>query len=176
MKQSTLIIALLLTLVSLLGACSRTATNDSAPQTDGANQKSISSADVVKVSFQPLEIKAGGAAETEVRLSIQSGYHVNANPPTFPYLKATELEIPANEGVSVGFIVYPNPITRTFSFEKQPLAVYEGETSVRVSLKADNAARKGERHLPGKLRIQACDDKVCYAPGTLDISIPMQIK
>lgn len=177
MRLKTKPIALSLLLVASFTACSRsTANNNLAPQIVDTNEKRINSADVVKASPEPVEIKAGDSGEALVRLTIQSGYHVNANPPTFPYLKATEIEIPASEGVSVGFIVYPSPITRQFAFEKQPLAVYEGETAVKVLLKAERTAKKGERHLSSKLRIQACDDQVCYAPGTLDFSIPVQIK
>ncbi|MGH9879899.1 MAG: protein-disulfide reductase DsbD domain-containing protein [Pyrinomonadaceae bacterium] len=126
--------------------------------------------------LDPVEIPAGGSAETTVRLTIQNGYHVNANPPSYSYLKPTELEIPASDGVSVGFTVYPDPVTRKFSFADQPLAVYEGETTLKAMLKADRSAKKGERHLSGKLRIQACDDQVCYPPGTIDVMIPVRIK
>ncbi len=177
MRQITKTITLALLLAASLTSCTRsTTTTNSAPQIIDTNEKRINSADVVKAAPEPVEIKAGGSGEAIVRLTIQNGYHVNANPPTFPYLKATEIEIPASDGVSVGFIVYPNPIIRQFAFEKQPLAVYEGETVVKVLLKSDQTVKKGERHLSGKLRIQACDDQVCYAPGTLDLSIPVQIK
>jgi DsbC/DsbD-like thiol-disulfide interchange protein len=111
-----------------------------------------------------------------VVLTIQQGYHVNANPPTLPYLKATELEIQPPPGVSVNFTVYPNPLTKSFSFAEQTLAVYEGETSIKVNLRAEKSAKLGDHNLPGKLRVQACDDQVCYAPGTLDVSIPLSIK
>ncbi len=176
MRPITKAITLSLLIVASFSSCSRTTTsNNSGPVIVDTNEKQIKSADVVKASIAPVDIKTGGAAEAIVRLTIQSGYHVNANPPTFPYLKPTEIEVPASEGVSVGFIAYPNPITRQFEFEKQPLAVYEGETSVKILLKADRTAKKGERHLSGKLRIQACDDRVCYAPGTLDLSIPVLV-
>jgi DsbC/DsbD-like thiol-disulfide interchange protein len=173
MKPITKIITVV-AFVCLLSACSRS-TPSNQPTTIAVNEKRIASTDVVKATPEAAEVKAGGSGEGLIRLSIQNGYHVNANPPSFPYLKATELEIPASEGVSVGFIVYPDPITRKFQFDEQPLKVYEGETTVKVVLKADRAAKKGERHLPAKLRIQACDNEVCYAPGTLDLSIPVRV-
>jgi DsbC/DsbD-like thiol-disulfide interchange protein len=131
---------------------------------------------VVKAAPQPVGIVAGGSAQSTIRLTIQSGYHINANPPTYSYLKATELDIPSSEGVSVAFISYPDPITRQLAFADKPIAVYEGETPLKVMLKADKAAKKGERSLSGKLRVQACDDQVCYPPGALDVSIPVTIK
>lgn len=154
-------------------SCQRQPTQTSA---EAPAEKRIASTDVVKVEPRPVEITAGGSAEADVRLVIQNGYHVNANPPSEPYLKATEIEMPPSEGVSVGFIVYPDPLTKTFSFSERPLAVYEGETHLKVNLKADSSAKKGERHLSAKLRIQACDDQVCYPPGVMNLTIPVNVR
>ena len=95
----------------------------------------------------PVEVKAGGTAQLIVPLKIQSGYHVNANPPTFPYLKATELDIAASEGISASAVSYPSPLSRKFAFADKPLAVYEGETEIKATIKADKAAGKGEHSL-----------------------------
>lgn len=138
--------------------------------------KRIASVDVVKVAAQAVEIAAGSSGEATVRLTIQSGYHINANPPTYSYLKATELEIAPGEGVSVGHPVYPKALNRKFPFAEKPLAVYEGVTEVKATLKADKSAKQGQQSLAAKLRIQACDEQVCYPPGTLDLVIPVSIK
>jgi len=111
-----------------------------------------------------------------VRLTIQSGYHVNANPPTFPYLKATALEISPADGVSVAFVTYPKAVNKKFAFAEQALSVYEGETDLKATLKSDQTAKKGERSIPARLRIQACDDQVCYPPGTVELAIPVNVK
>ena len=137
----------------------------------------ITSESVVKAAVQPIEIPAGGSAEAIVRVTIQNGYHINANPPTFSYLKATSLEIPATEGVSVAFVTYPKALEKQFAFSPdKALAVFEGETELKATLKADKAAKTGERSVPAHLRIQACDDQVCYPPGTLELVIPVNIK
>jgi hypothetical protein len=161
-------------------ACSRPAPNSaSEPVTAPAvspTAERITSEGVVKATAQRVEIRAGGSAAATVRLTIQSGYHVNANPPTFPYLKATALEISPSDGVSVSFVTYPKALNKKFAFAEQPLAVYEGDTDLKATLKADKAAKKGERSIPARLRIQACDDQVCYPPGTLALAIPANIK
>jgi DsbC/DsbD-like thiol-disulfide interchange protein len=161
-------------------ACSRPAPNSasestSAPAGSPATQR-ITSEGVVKAAAQRVEIPAGGSAEATVRLTIQNGYHVNANPPTFPYLKPTELEIAPSDGVSVAFVTYPKAPNKKFAFAEQPLAVYEGDTDLKATLKSDKAAKKGERSIPARLRIQACDDQVCYPPGTLELAIPVNVK
>ncbi len=162
-----------------LSACSKTAnTPASASQAtppESTAKPKVSSQSVVKVTAQPVELPVNGSGEAVVRITIQPGYHINANPPTYAYLKATELELPASEGVSVGFIKYPKPITMKFSFAEKPLDVYEGETELRVLLKAANSSKQGNHSLAGKLRIQACDDQVCYPPGSLEVMIPVKI-
>ena len=133
-------------------------------------------ADVVRVDVPAVEIKAGGSADAAVRLTIAQGYHINANPPTFSYLKATELTVEPGQGVTSGKPAYPASVTRKFSFSKDPLAVYEGETAIKLPLTAAADAKKGAQTLKGRLRVQACDDEKCYPPRTIETSIPVTIK
>jgi DsbC/DsbD-like thiol-disulfide interchange protein len=175
--QITLVCLLLLTIVN---ACAnpgpKAASEPSATTAASPATQKITSESVVKVAAQSVQIPAGGTAEAIVRVTIQSGYHINANPPTFSYLKATALEIPAANGVASVTVNYPKALTKQFAFADKPLAVYEGEAEIKATLKADKAAKTGERSLPAHLRIQACDDQVCYAPGTLELTIPVNIR
>ena len=167
MKKHILLIAL----CCLLIACARTkvAQNDSeAPQ--------INSVDVVKVLPQETTLAPGGSGDLLVRLEIKDGYHVNANPPSQSYLKATEIELKRAEGISVEFITYPDPLMKSFSFSETPLKVYEGTTNLKVRLFADKTTIPGKHNLSAKLRVQACDDKVCYAPGSIDVPVPVNVQ
>jgi len=162
-----------------ISACSRSATDNLNQPTvaNTANEpRGIASVDVVKATLEEVDIPRGGSGDAPVRLEIQEGYHVNANPPSYSYLKATKLEIPSTAGVSVAFITYPDPIIKKFSFAEKPLAVYEGQTTLRVQLQAAKSAQPGAQNVSGKLQVQACDDQVCYAPGVLDFVIPVNIK
>jgi thiol:disulfide interchange protein DsbD len=166
MKQ----LGLLLFLCLLITACTKKPTNttDEPPR--------INSVDVVKATPQETTLAPGESGDALVRLQIQNGYHVNANPPSQSYLKATEIELKPQEGISVEFITYPDPLLRTFSFSETPLKVYEGETNLKVRLHADKTASAGKHNLSAKLRVQACDDKVCYAPGAIDVTVPVNVK
>ncbi len=157
----------------IASACSKPAANQ--PTSNSAPQR-ITSESVVKASAEPATVVAGQSTEAIVRLAIQSGYHINANPPTFPYLKATELNIVRSDGISTSFVTYPSPLTRTFAFADKPLAVYEGTTEIKPTIKADHAASKGEHSIAAQLRVQACDDQVCYPPGQIELRIPVTVK
>ena len=132
--------------------------------------------DVVKVLPQETTLARGESGDALVRLEIKDGYHVNANPPSQSYLKPTEIELKPAEGLSVEFITYPDPLVKSFSFSETPLKVYEGVTNLKVRLKADKTTTAGKHNLSAKLRVQACDDKVCYAPGALDVTVPVNVK
>ena len=176
--SARIIISLLLVFVTT--ACSKPgqhSPNESiAVPTASPTAQRITSESVVKVESQPVEIRAGGSGEAVVRVAIQSGYHVNANPPTYPYLKATELEISPTEGVSVAFVTYPKGLNKKFVFAEKPLSVYESNTELKATLKADKSMTAGQRSVSARLRIQACDEQVCYPPGTVELAIPVKIK
>ena len=138
--------------------------------------KPRNSIDVVKVSVSDISAKPNQSVDAPVQVTIDKGYHINANPPTFPYLKATELEVLNAPGIGVNFVVYPDPQTRTFAFAEKPLAVYEGTINIKAQLKIGKDAKPGTLSVPAKLRVQACDEEVCYAPGTLDVSLPLNIQ
>lgn len=161
----------LLLLCLLIAACARTSTN-----TTDNEPRSINSVDVVKAVPQETTLAPGESGDVLVRLQIQNGYHVNANPPSQSFLKATEIELKPQEGFSVEFITYPDPLLKTFAFSETPLKVYEGETNLKVRLLADKTAKPGPHNLSATLRVQACDEKVCYAPGALPVTVPVNVK
>ncbi|HKO96078.1 MAG TPA: protein-disulfide reductase DsbD N-terminal domain-containing protein [Pyrinomonadaceae bacterium] len=162
--------------VLTLSGCSTSNQPASAPSSPAASPKKITSAGVVNAAPQSIELPAGTAGEAVVRLTIQKGYHLNANPPTFSYLKATELVIKPAEGITVGKLVYPPALKGKFAFSEDALDVYEGEVQLKAELKADKGASAGSRTLSAILHIQACDDQVCYPPGKIDLQIPVTVK
>ena len=178
MIRSTCSTFVCLLLLLLTSACSKSPENSaSAPASPAASpsEQRITSESVVSVAAQPIEISAGGSAEAIVKVTIKSGYHTNANPPTFPYLRATELEVPPAEGVSAAPIVYPAATVKTFPFADKPLAVYEGETTLRTTLKADKSAKSGSRSLSAVLRIKLATIRFVTAEK-LALAIPVNIK
>ena len=173
-NASTTLIAIALLLSA---ACTKPAANTNQSASAGSGEPpQIASTDVVKATPEELTLAKGESGYAIVRLQIRNGYHINANPPTFPYLKATEVEITPANGISVDFVTYPDALTKNFAFADEPLKVYEGETIVKAMLKAGPKAEAGKHNLSAKLRVQACDDTVCYPPGTMDLSVPVAIK
>ena len=160
----------------LLTGCTRNSASNQNRGTLPSSTTPIRSENVVQFASEAVQIPSGGSFEATVHVTVKNGYHVNANPPTFSYLKATELDLNPSGGVSVAFIKYPNASLKKFPFADQPVAIYEGDTELKVLLKAAPAAAKGSSNLAGKLKVQACDDQVCYPPGEIVIAIPVTVK
>lgn len=135
-----------------------------------------SSAKVVKVTSSPVTIQQNGSADAVVTLSISPGFHVNANPATFPYLIATEVKAGKVEGITVGTPGYPVAEKKKFQFAEEPLAVYEGEVGVKLTLRTEKNADAGPRSLPITIRIQACDHEQCFPPATVNATIAVDVK
>ena len=176
MTRSTRILINCCLLLMVVSGCYRSVQNSTSESATTPEGLKITSESVVSAAVKEVEVPAGGSAEAVVRVTVQNGYHINANPPTYPYLKATELELAGTDGLSVGFIRYPDPLTKKFGFAEKPLAVYEGEVLLKVFLNAAKSAKQGKQSFAGKLRIQACDEQVCYPPGSKEIVIPVLIK
>jgi len=122
------------------------------------------SADHVRASAR--ETRSSGVGRIVVTLRIDPGYHVNANPASFPYLIPTTVHF---DGLTPSRIVYPEAVRFTPAFAKQGLDVYEGVARIRVEFPAGTLRRAGPVH--GKIRIQACNVRICLPPATLPLEV-----
>lgn len=131
---------------------------------------------IVSVSAENVEVRAGGTAEAVVRLAITNGYHVNANPAGEKFLIPTSLEVKPEAGITADRIVYPKALTKKFSFSEVPLAVYEGDARITLTVHAPVGAAPGQHTLAANLRVQPCDDEKCYPPSTVKTSLPVTVR
>jgi DsbC/DsbD-like thiol-disulfide interchange protein len=131
---------------------------------------------IVRASAENVEVRAGSTAEASVRLAIADGYHVNANPATERFLIPTSLEVKPEAGIAADKIVYPQPLKKKFSFAEVPLAVYEGDARITLTIRAPRDAAPGQHTLAARLRVQPCDDEKCYPPTTVETSIPVIVR
>lgn len=160
-------------LIPVFHGCSRPAPNPSPTQAPSAAREVRSSSDVVTLAGTGTAMKGHTEGEAMVLLNIETGYHVNANPATYPYLIATEVFADKIDGLEVGKPIYPPAKKQKFDFADEPLAVYEGQVEVKLPLKVAN---KGTRTLPLQVRVQACDHEKCFPPATLITNVSVEVK
>jgi hypothetical protein len=157
----------------LVLSCSRSTTQNNGSPSQSSEPEVRSSADVVTLAGTGTAMSSGNSGEALVLLNIEPGYHVNANPATYPYLIATEVTADKVDGLDVGKAIYPPAKKQKFQFADEPLAVYEGQIEVKLPLKV---ASKGSRSLHLKVRVQACDHEKCFPPATLNTNVPVEVK
>ena len=115
-------------------------------------------------------VPAGGAVRTALQIRLADGLHANSNKPRDPLLIPMVLSVEPPPGVSVVEIVYPPPTDLKQEFAEQPLSVFEREFAVGVRLNVGRDVALGSIEIPAQLRYQACDEKMCYKPVTVETS------
>lgn len=120
-------------------------------------------------------VPAGETARAAIQVTLPAGLHVNANQPRDPSLIPVVLTVEPPPGVTVYEIAYPTPIDLEQRGADQPLAVYDRHFTIGVRLTVAGHVQPGEITVPARLRYQACDDKMCYIPGTVSTGWTLRI-
>ena len=99
----------------------------------------------------------GNPAGFMVRMSIDEGWHVNANPASLPFLIATAVEVVGGSGSAI--VRYPGGQSFRPEFAAEAIQVYQGRVDIPVALGEDAGS-------PVRLavRFQACDASRCLPP------------
>ena len=117
----------------------------------------------------------GDSVRIAAVITVEDGWHIQSNTPTFDYLIATEIafELPADWPQPD--VRYPDHVMWEFAFSEDPLAVYEHEAVIHAEfdLPADAAAGVGE--VSAELLYQACDDIQCLPPITTEATVSLEI-
>jgi thiol:disulfide interchange protein DsbD len=135
---------------------------------------SFAQTNVLSVASDKVTAKMGGTAQAKLTLQLRPGYHVNSNMPADAYL--IPLKLTWNAGpLEGGEVLYPKPQMEKTGFSEQPLSVYSGDFDILTKFKVASTARIGPTALTGKLRYQACNDRMCLAPKTVDVTLQIDV-
>jgi suppressor for copper-sensitivity B len=118
---------------------------------------------------------AGEAARLEARVTVEDGWHVNSDRPTFDYLIPTTLAVEVPAGWPAARVEYPPAEMQTFAFADQPLAVWAGEVTIPVTVEVPAASPSGAAPVRARLRYQACSDTICLPPVETEASLALTI-
>jgi hypothetical protein len=124
---------------------------------------------------EKLIVKRGQDVSADFVIQLRSGYHVNSSTPADEYLIPLKLTL-TSPSVEVHGVDYPKPQLQKFAFSEKPVSVYEGEFKTQVKFKVPTSAPTGLTEVPGKLRYQACNDRMCLPPRTVDLKLPLDIR
>ena len=111
-------------------------------------------------------VPTGSTTRVALEVSLPEKLHVQSDQPRDPSLIATVLTVDLPAGVRVDNLVFPHPQDFKLEGQAEPLAVFENQFVVGAELTVAGSVPAGELVIPGRLRYQACDDKVCFQPRT----------
>ncbi|MGA2213108.1 MAG: protein-disulfide reductase DsbD domain-containing protein [Bryobacteraceae bacterium] len=122
-----------------------------------------------------LTIRRGATADFSLKAELQAGFHVNSNMPGDDYLIPIRLTW-NKEPLEADQVTYPKPQMEKLSFSPNPISVYTGSFEIGTRFKAPPTAMPGMAFMNGKLRYQACNNKECLPPRTVDVRVTLDIQ
>jgi DsbC/DsbD-like thiol-disulfide interchange protein len=125
--------------------------------------------------FATDKAQRGRVVQAAIVIDIPSGYHINSNRPLERYLIATQLKVEAPSGVRVGPVMYPRALLKSFKFSNKQLSVYEGRAILRFNVTVPVNYSGGSLELKIHLRLQSCNDEVCFPPKTQDVNMLLDV-
>ena len=109
-----------------------------------------------------------------LQISIKDHYHINSYEVNDPSLIQTSVAVESKEFKLLNSF-FPEHKKLKFEFTENEINVYEGEIYAGLSLIASTPLDNGMYELPVSFSYQACDDKVCYPPKTINEIIKIEI-
>jgi thiol:disulfide interchange protein DsbD len=119
--------------------------------------------------------RPGGGVEVPVVLDIHKGWHVNSSKPTLDYLIPTRLQFTPGATFTVDGVDYPDGAMVKLQFAEQPLSVYQDRVTLRGRLRVDPKTPPGSIDLVARLSYQACSEKACLAPETVEFHAALAV-
>lgn len=117
----------------------------------------------------------GRAVQAAIVIDIPSGYHINSSKPLESFLIPTSLKVDASSGVRVGAVMYPRAALRKFKFSQKQLSVYENKVILRFNVTVPANYSGGSVDLKARLRLQSCNDEVCFPPRNFDQNMRIDV-
>ena len=118
-----------------------------------------------------VKVAAQGASHADhdeilVTLTIDPGYHLNANPASIDYLIPTVVTVPSAPDAKITY-----PVGHVFKpkFSPEGISVYEGSVAIRAELPKGRLTSAAST--PLRIDMQACTAQICLPPATLTTSV-----
>ncbi len=110
-----------------------------------------------------------------VDLNIAEGWHVNSDQPVHDELIPTKISVALDDWWKLETPEYPEALMKTFEFEEQEMALYQGKILITSKLKPKARTDMGRAAFPlnVSVQIQACNKEACLAPETIKLSVTL---
>lgn len=120
-------------------------------------------------------VHADTTARVGLEVALDPGYHVNSNAPLDDLLIPTVLRLDPPDGFTLEGVAFPEAILLEQAGVEEPLAVFEEEFVIGAALRVDASLAPGDYVVPGTLRYQACNDRMCFNPTTAPVEFNVTV-
>jgi hypothetical protein len=124
---------------------------------------------------QAVPAKRGTTVQAKIKAVLQPGYHANTNTPSDDYLIPLKLTWGSGP-LESPVVTYPKGQMEKYEFSDKPISVYTGNFELATTFKVPANAPVGPTIMTGKLRYQACSNKACFPPKTVEVKLPVQVQ
>ena len=115
-------------------------------------------------------IRRGQVHTLTVEIQVREGLHIYGNPLPPGYV-ATRLTFDDLEDVQFDEVSYPDPRPVYLEASSETVQVYEGIVVLKTQILSK---RRESFSVRAHLDIQACDDRECLLPETVDLELPLK--
>ena len=120
-------------------------------------------------------VHAGTSVRAAVEVRLPETLHVQSNAPRDPSFIPTALTVETPAGIRVAEIVYPKAKDLVQEGLDEPLTVFDHAFVIGVVFDVAADAPQGTIDIPARLRYQACDERMCYAPSNADLRWSLRV-
>ncbi len=155
----------------------RAATEPRIAKADDDSPRTVT-ATVRRVGRAETKVAPGAEFDAAVTVIIEPGWHLYANPASAPELKATTLGLDQSSSGSAKLleVKYPTGEAKALaSTGPEKVGLYEGQVEINARIRLVAEAKSGPLRLTFKLSYQACNDKLCLAPASLEIPLNIEV-
>jgi suppressor for copper-sensitivity B len=117
----------------------------------------------------------GSQAGLIAAITIENDWHVNSDKPTLEYLIPTKLALTLPDGWAPAAITYPAAKMKKFSFQEEPLSVFDGSANAKVRLVVPANSTASHAAVKAVLSYQSCNDRQCLPPTTAEAMLDLPL-
>ena len=128
-----------------------------------------------KLFVSRASILPGEILKIAVQATLTKPWHIHADKVGDEFLVPTSLVLEPQEGLEVLETVYPKSRSGKFDYSETAIDVFDGDFLVGALVKFSPGLSPGPRKLKLKFRYQACDNRGCLPPKTIELPAEVEV-
>jgi hypothetical protein len=119
------------------------------------------------IELAPIETRSDATLVLRLTMHLRDGVHILA--PGQPGYYPLSIAFPKKSPVEAGRLELPAPEPYVFTPTGERFLVYQGTFSATQHVTVSGVRPRQPARIPALLRYQACDDRVCFKPQTVEL-------